>query len=665
VATRQTKSRRLMWKPRSSGNQNYQRREPAQGKRGAGSVSKRNLAIIALGLAIATSIVYARVGQFGFTDFDDPAYVTENRHILTGITGDNVAWAFRADAVTGNWHPVTWLSLMLDASLFRNWAGGYHLVNLGLHVGNTLLLFAFLVVTTGLIWRAGFVAALFALHPLHVESIAWISERKDVLSALFLMLTLLAYARYARKPDLKRYAAVLVAFAAGLMAKPMLVSTPFLLLLLDWWPLQRVRGAAEDRSPFPRFAVKRLLLEKLPLAALAAASGIVTIVAQGAGGTVTSLEVVPFAGRVGNAIMSYGFYVAKTFLPTGLACYYPHPFLWPWWKPALVLTALVVTTVWVLMYARALPYLAVGWTWYLVSLVPVIGLVQVGLQAHADRYSYIPLIGIFIVASYGIPHLLLDRGMRTSIRVCVVSCCGAVLLAALAVASSSQASTWKDSGSLYARALGATQENWFAHNGMGVMLRREAERLADSGDRHAAEDKYREAMRHFQETIRLLPRYADAHNSLAVCLSALGSHDEALAALRKAISLEPRHARAQNNLGNELLRKGLAADAIEHYREALRIAPDSAGTHYNLGMALTAGKQLAEAEVEYRRTLSLSPEPYFAYWARNKLAVLLEVTGRHAEAISVLEEAVRINDAHGVDKASDAARKNLNLFRQR
>ena len=654
-----------MWQSRSSGGQNDKRREPSQGKRAAGSVSKRKLAIIALGLAVATSVVYARVGQFGFTDFDDPAYVTENRHILTGITGDNLAWAFRADAVTGNWHPLTWLSLMLDASLFRKWAGGYHLVNVGLHVGNTLLLFAFLVVTTGLIWRAGFVAALFALHPLHVESVAWISERKDVLSTLFLMLTLLAYARYARKPDLKRYAAVLVGFAAGLMSKPMLVSTPFLLLLLDWWPLRRVRGTAEDRSPFPRFAVKRLLLEKLPLAVLAAASGIITIGAQGAGGTVTSSEVIPFAGRVGNAIMSYGLYIAKTLVPTGLACYYPHPSFWPWWQPALVLTALVVTTVWVLMYARALPYVVVGWAWYVVSLVPVIGLVQVGLQARADRYSYIPLIGIFIVASYGIPHLLLDRGKRNSIRVCVVSFCGTVLLTALGVASSRQASTWKDSVSLYARALAATHESWFAHNGMGVMLRREAERLADSGDTRAAADKYREAMQHFQETIRLLPQYADAHNSLAVCLSALGSHNEALAELVKAISLEPRHARAQNNLGNELLRRGQAADAIEHYREAIRIDPDSAGTHYNLGMALTAQKQLAEAEAEYRRALSLSPEPYFAYWARNKLAVLLEVTGRHAEAISVLEEAVHINDANGVDKASDAARKNLDLFRQR
>jgi Flp pilus assembly protein TadD len=654
-----------MRKSRSSGGQNDKRREPSHGKRAAGSVSKRNLAIIALGLAIATSVVYARVGQFGFTDFDDPAYVTENSHILTGITGDNLAWAFRADAVTGNWHPLTWLSLMLDASLFRKWAGGYHLVNVGLHVGNTLLLFAFLAVTTGLIWRAGFVAALFALHPLHVESVAWISERKDVLSTLFLMLTLLAYARYARKPDLKRYAAVLVGFAAGLMSKPMLVSAPFLLLLLDWWPLQRVRGIAEDRSPFPRFAVKRLLLEKLPLAVLAAASGIITIGAQGAGGTVTSSAVIPFAGRVENAIMSYGLYIAKTLLPTGLACYYPHPSFWPWWQPALVMTALVVATGWVLVHARALPYVVVGWAWYLVSLVPVIGLVQVGLQARADRYSYIPLIGIFIVASYGIPPLLLDRGKRNSIRVGMAASCGAVLLMALGAASSGQASTWKDSVSLYSRALAATHENWFAHNGMGVMLRRDAERLDDSGDTRAAADKYREAMPHFQETIRLLPQYADAHNSLAVCLSALGSHDEALAELVKAISLEPRHAQAQNNLGNELLRRGQAADAIGHYREAIHIDPDSAGTHYNLGMALTAQKQLAEAEAEYRRVLSLSPDPYFAYWARNKLAVLLEVTGRHAEAISVLEEAVRIHDTHGIDKTSDAARKNLNLFRQK
>jgi tetratricopeptide (TPR) repeat protein len=623
---------------------------------------RRSIYIILIGLFVATSAVYAQTVWFGFTDFDDPAYVTANDHIRTGLSTENLVWAFRIDKITGNWHPLTWVSLMMDASLFQGWAGGYHLVNLGLHIANALLLFAILTSTTGLFWRAGLVAALFALHPQHVESVAWISERKDVLSTLFLMLTILAYVWYTRGPGIKRYAVVLIAFAMGLMAKAMLVSVPLLLLLLDWWPLGRLSLATGDRIGFPHSPLRTLLIEKLPLAALAVASGFVTKMAQDAGGTVTSSDVIPLASRAGNAVMSYGIYIAKTFWPTRLACYYPHPLAWPVWETAFLLTALTLATLSALRLFRTLPCLIVGWLWYGISLVPVIGLVQVGLQARADRYSYVPLIGIFIIVAYGIPELLLNPGKGSPARRKAISVCAVAALAALGIASYRQAGYWKDSVSLYSHALAVTRDNWFAHNGMGVTLRQEAQSLADSGNTQGAVGKYRAALGHFREVIRILPQYADAHNSLATCLTALGNHDEALAELRKTISIEPRHVLARSNLGNALYRRGNVEEAMEHYRQAILLDPNSAGAHYNLGIALTGQNRLNEAETEFRTVLMLQPEPYFAYWTRNKLAILLQLQGNRAEAIRLLEQAVRISDATGVDAISGAARKNLVLF---
>jgi protein O-mannosyl-transferase len=514
-----------------------------EGTKNEGCISRpwRSIYIILIGLSVATGAVYVQTAWFGFTGFDDPAYVAGNAHVRNGLSCENLQWAFTIDKITGNWHPLTWISLMVDASLFQGWAGGYHLVNLGLHIANTLLLFTILAGTTGLFWRAGLVAALFALHPQHVESVAWISERKDVLSTLFLMLTILAYCWYVRRPEIKRYAVVLIAFAFGLMAKAMLVSVPFLLLLLDWWPLGRLPLATGGRSGSPNPGWRALLIEKVPLALLAVGSGFITKIAQEAGGTVTPSDVIPLASRAGNAVMSYGIYILKTFWPTRLACYYPHPLASPLQETALHLTALALATLLVLRLSRTLPCLTVGWLWYGISLVPVIGLVQVGLQARADRYSYVPLIGIFIIVAYGAPEVLLGSGKENPARRRAFSVCAAAALAAFGIASYRQTGYWKDSVSLYSHALTAVEDNWFAHNGMGMILRQEAQSLADSGDTQLALGKYRKALWHFREVIRILPQYADAHNSLATCLTALGDHEEALAELRKTISLEPRH----------------------------------------------------------------------------------------------------------------------------
>jgi protein O-mannosyl-transferase len=617
-----------------------------------------------LSIVLATVAVYAQVAWFGFTNFDDPAYVTENVHVQSGLTAANLRWAFGLDRTTGNWHPLTWISLMMDASLFHASAAGCHVVNLALHVASSLLLFAILAGTTGQLWPAGFVAALFALHPQHVESVAWISERKDVLSTLFLMLTLLAYVRYARRPKAARYAVVLAAFALGLMAKPMLVTVPLLLLLLDWWPLQRLAPGSSGAGRFPQRRIGSLLLEKLPLAVLAAGSCAVTKMAQSSGGTVASSDVIPLGSRAMNVVMSYGIYAAKAIWPSGLACYYPHPGTWPLWETASVLVALLAVTIVVLRGARRSRYLAVGWLWYGVSLVPVIGLVQVGLQARADRYTYIPLIGIFVIAAYGMADLLggrrSGRGLARAVPVAAVA-----VLAALGFVSHRQAGYWRDSVSLHSRALAVTENNWFAHNGLGFALRQEAERLADSGDQAGALEKYRDAVRQLRETTRILPQFADAHNNLATCLSALGNPEGALAELRQTLAIAPGHSRAQNNLANLLLRQGRPDEALDHYRQAIQLEPGLAGTHFNLAIALTSLHRLDEAENEYRTVLTLVAEPYYGYWARSNLALLVQRRGQTAEAVRLLEQAVRLNEVTGIDAASQTARTNLDLLQKR
>lgn len=485
--------------------------------------------LIALGLFALVAAVYANAGGLGFVNFDDPRYVTRNAHVQAGLTWSGVAWAFTTlhDA---NWFPLTWLSHMVDVQLFGLAPGCHHWMNVGLHCSNTILLFAALRAATGATWRSAVVAALFGLHPLHVESVAWISERKDVLSTLFWFAGTLAYVRYARRPSAGRYAMVMGAMALGLLAKPMVMTLPLALLLLDLWPLERI-PAEGPRGP----AFLRLVKEKLPLFALSGASAAITFVAQARGGAVNSMEVLPIGTRVANALLSYASYLGKAFWPVNLAAVYPHPGLGPGgipqWKvagAALLLAAITAVAVW---QRTRRPYLMVGWLWYLVTLAPVIGLVQVGLQGMADRYTYVPLVGIFVGVTWLAADLAGEGRVRRPLAIAAASA-ALVLCAGLA---RRQAGYWRDSFTLFEHALAVTEDNGMAWRNLGTAY----------VDAH----QYPIAIAALRESLRLLPYDARTWMNLAIAQAAVGQFAEADDAFARALRMNPNDPFVWFNLG--------------------------------------------------------------------------------------------------------------------
>ncbi len=519
-------------------------------------MTRRRTILVALALAALTVAVYAPVGHYDFVQLDDPAYVTENPHVLGGLTWEGLAWAFTTGHAA-NWHPVTWLSHMLDVQLFGVAAGAHHLTSLALHTGNTLLLFGLLVLLTGALWRSALVAALFAVHPLHVESVAWVAERKDVLSTFFLMLTLWAYAGFVRysgpaapaagatagRSRRVCYALVLVFFALGLMAKPMLVTLPFVLLLLDVWPLQRLdpatsssrRGGKKHRSK-DRPAQARtlgalglleagwpLVREKRPLFAMAAASSIVTLVAQQRGGAVTPFEVHSFSLRLQNAVVSIVAYLRDALWPSGLTMIYPFPDGVPAGQVVMALAVLAVVSWAAYRLARKEPYLIVGWLWYLGTLVPVAGLVQVGVQARADRYTYVPLIGIFIMVAWGLAALV---GRQPRLRM-VASAVAIAAIVGCVLTTRVQAGYWRDNVALFTRATMITLhvDEYDAHMSLGTTL--------------GGQGRLEEAREHFAEAVRLRPQSDAAHCSLAVALARSGRSTDAVRELNEALRLNP------------------------------------------------------------------------------------------------------------------------------
>jgi protein O-mannosyl-transferase len=537
---------------------------------------------VCLALIAANLIVYASVWHHGFVNYDDDDYVTANPVVLRGLTWDGVAWAFTTEHAV-NWHPLTWLSHMLDVQLYGADAGAHHLTNLLFHIANTLLLFGLLHRMTGAVGRSAFVAGLFAVHPLHVESVAWVAERKDVLSTLFWMLTLWAYVGYTRRSGVRRYCAVLLLFALGLMAKQMLVTLPFVLLLLDFWPLRRLRFDS----------AVRLVWEKLPLLALGIISSVVTFVVHRRGGAVIILSTIPLKLRIENALVSYVAYIGKMLWPARLAVLYPYAASLPgWWVAAafVFLTSVSVAVIW----ARSRhPYLAVGWFWYLGTLVPVIGLIQVGNQAMADRYTYIPLIGLFIMVAWGVPDLLALRPFPQLQGIGLSAAAGLVILA-YAIAARGQLEYWEDSTTLWTRALEVTSENNIAHNNLGAAL-------ADQG-------KSDEAIVQYSEALRIKPDYADAHNNLGVALDDQGKHDEAIAHYSEALHIRPYYADAHINLGVSLGEQGKIDEAIAQFNEALQIKPDSAKAHNNLGVALASEGKTDEAVEHFTQALRVKPD---------------------------------------------------------
>jgi Flp pilus assembly protein TadD len=578
---------------------------------------------VAIGLVAITLTVFAPVWGYGFVSWDDPWYITGNPHVTGGLGWTALCWAL----TTGGqfyWHPLTWLSHMLDVQLYGLNAGGHHLTSVLLHLANVLLLFGVLRRMTGAVGRSAFVAALFAVHPLHVESVAWVSERKDVLSGFFWMLAMAAYVRYAAAPRAGRYLTVCLMFVLGLAAKPMIVTLPVALLLLDVWPLDRVRpGGAAPATPV------RLLIEKLPLVALALAAGVATFIVQKDVGAIGSLGAFPLTLRVSNAIVSYVVYVRQAIWPVGLAAYYPYPHAQPaWW---LVLGALVILaglTAAAVSLRRSRPYLLVGWLWYLVTMVPVIGFIQAGDQLRADRFMYVPLVGLLIVVAWG----AVDLASRFRVRSAVLVVSGIAATVVYASVAHAQVPYWKDSRALWTRALQVTDDNHRAHAAIGDLLLSEG-RLAGAAS-------------HYAEAVRIAPGSAEYRFDLGVASSREGRLDAAAAQFAAAVQLDPHHVEAQVGLGAMLARQGRYDEAISHYTAALRDKPDHALAHRDLGLALLAEGRAADAVRECAESARLDPASADAHEA---LGLALARDGQLGDAVVALATAVRLGP--GVDTA--------------
>lgn len=463
-------------------------------------------AAVSLLILAGTFLLYRKVGSFPFILLDDRRYIVDNPQVLAGLTPGGLSWAL-STYHAANWHPLTWLSHMADVALFGPAAGPHHLVSAGLHAANAALLFLALREMTGALWRSAFVACLFAVHPLHVESVAWVSERKDLLCGLFFTLATWSYVRYAARGGRARYALATALFALALAAKPMAVTWPFALLLLDYWPLRRMRPAARaaaDAGALPPVPAGRLVAEKAPWLLMSLASCVVTYLAQSQGGAVSSPDLHPLTERAANAALSWVRYLGNAVWPGSLAVYYPHPFDatagGPYLEAAGAAAALVATTALAIRWRTARPWFLAGWLWYLGTLVPVIGLVQAGGQAMADRYTYIPMTGIFIVIAWGIP----EAAARIRLRPPALAVAASAAVLALAVATSRQIAYWRSDAALFGHALEATADNWMAHLNLGNAL--------------AMEGKGEEAAAHFREVVRLRPLHADAHHNLGLLL---------------------------------------------------------------------------------------------------------------------------------------------------
>lgn len=570
-------------------------------------------------LVLAAILVFRQVGEFDFINYDDGIYVTENRHVSSGLTYENISWALTATHAH-NWHPLTWLSHMIDVEFFGLQAGMHHLVNVLFHIMNSILLFLLLKRTTGTLWRSFFVAALFALHPLHVESVAWVSERKDVLSTFFLMLTFLSYDSYASMPCIRRYIPVVLFFTLGLMAKPMLVTAPFILLLLDYWPLKRLRTGApslsENRETTRSFTF--LLLEKVPLFFLAALSSMITYLVQDRTGAVINTELVPLALRIQNALVSYVAYMGKMFWPLHLAIHYPYQDHIPGWQVAGGACIIAVITIFVIYMAKRKPFLPVGWFWYLGTLVPVIGLVQVGGQAMADRYTYVPLIGLLIMITWGIPTLFLQG--RYGRPVCISA--AVIVLILMSWVSYRQVGYWQNSVTLFQHSLEVAPGDYLSENNLGVGL--------------AMEGRIDEAEKHFREAIRLNPNYGNPFFCLGVVMQSRGKIKEAKAYFRQALKRDPTMAEAYNILGTISAAEEDLQSAESLYRRSIEIQPELADAHDNLGIALAGQGRIDEALKHFRQAVTLAPDNASF---RNNLETALIEAGKIDDVIAmVLQE---------------------------
>lgn len=535
-----------------------------------------------------TALVFAVFRQlpgYEFIYLDDGLYVTENRHLSLGLSWQGIKWAFTTWHA-GYWIPLTWLSLLADWQIYGLNAGGYHLTNLLLHLANAILLFLLLTKTTKAMWQSAFVAALFAIHPLQVESVAWVTERKDVLSTLFLMLILLAYARYVKKPGVDRYLWVFLLFVLGLMAKPMLVTLPFVLLLMDYWPLNRFETAFSSQKKI----MGRLVAEKIPLFALAAFFSALTIATQKYGGAVISMQAISPDIRAANALISYLRYIGKILWPCDLVIFYPYiiseNFLLKGAAAGLLLAAVSLLVI----SARQKKYLFMGWFFFLGTLFPVIGISQSGLQAMADRFSYIPIIGLFIMIAWGVPEIAAKwRGKKIILGLAII-----IIIPSLSLCAFMQARHWQNSTTLFTHALSVTADNWFVHRVFGKFL-------FDHG-------KTKQAVFHYKKSLSRLPESAPTHHVLGNAMAALGQMNEALSHYNDALALDPGFAEAYNSMGIVLARKNQLKKAKFHFKQAINFDPELTQASYNLALIFFAQGDFSNAIACYQHILKINPD---------------------------------------------------------
>jgi tetratricopeptide (TPR) repeat protein len=635
---------------------------------------------VCLLLALGVFLIFGRTWSYGFVNFDDDSYFSGNYHVKAGLTWQGTLWAFKTDYAS-NWHPLTWLSLMLDAQLFGTGPAGAHLTNVILHAATAVLLFLLLNRLTGALWPSALVAAIFAIHPLRVESVAWVSERKDVLSGFFFMLTLLMYARYAqgvmrgarpaagtesvatvpdpspatRYPSLF-YGLALLFFGLGLMSKPMLVTLPFLLLLLDYWPLNRFSQLTFDAQLFSK-RLLQLTLEKLPFFVLSAASCMVTVLAQQQ--AIKTMDVLPSTFRLDNALISYVTYMEQMIWPENLAAYYPYHLNMPTWQIVSAGALLFFVTLCAVLTARRSPYFLTGWLWYLGMLVPAIGLVQVGGQAHADRYTYLPQIGFVLAIIWAIKDL--TGSWRWRRLVLIVTSLG--LIAALMACAWQQTSYWQNDELLWEHAIACTSDNYTAYNNLGFVL-------AAAGRNTEAIKQYQQALElnpnfsdcannlgtvflhqgqldkaqdYYLQALAINPNLAETHNNLAILLTKQGKTGEAIEHYRKAIELKPSRAEFYNNLGNLLTTQGRSAEAIPLFQKALEVEPDNAKVHYNLANILFAQGQWDGAIEHYQLALKGMPDSVHAHY---QLGLALERRGQVAAAMAQFQTVIELDPLH-------------------
>ncbi len=613
--------------------------------------------LILLFLVVITSAVYLQVKDYDFVNYDDNEYVSENPHIQAGLTFESVAWALTTCHL-GTWHPLTWCSYMLDYQLFGLNPAGYHAVNLLFHIANSLLLFLIFSRMTKARWQSAFVAAAFAIHPLHVESVAWVSERKDVLSTFFGLLATGAYVYYTERPSIRRYLLVFSLLGLGLMSKSMLVTLPFVLLLLDFWPLCRLqladptradkefrdtpqeyyderqnarenpdkipKGMGKSISPASRWNVAgRLVLEKVPLLALCVISGVITYIAAQEGEHLKTLEVVPLTLRIANASVSYVGYIWNTIWPNNLAFFYPRPVMLPLWQVLGALLFLISVTLIAVSRAKRFPYLIVGWLWYVGTLAPVIGIVHISEQARADRYTYIPLIGLFIMATWGIPDILGTWRYRKKVLLAL----SAAILSCFVILTSTQVNYWRNSITLFDHALKVTTGNVLALNNRAAT--------------YIITGNYNQAIDDCNEAIKIDPKYEKAYFNRGRSYQMLGNYDQAIADFNKAVALNPKFAEAYNNRGAAYGALGDYNQAIVDFSKAIVLKPSYAMAYSNRGLAHGKLGNHNEAIADYNRAIEINPRYAEAYDNRGTAYYLL---GNQRQAIEDLKMAARLGN---------------------